>query len=186
MVFPVGIDPSKARLLTLFVARANRKRLLKVHALKKLHHEVLKLKKTSAKSTHPHIERFEKHVLEVLEEGGFIQKCAEPPAPVVEEAVVTAEVTETAPESVPELSREQKLEHIIATAQSGNEKPVPQLDELEKMLHRLEQLKKSIKVTGPAEREQLKKISERISFVKQKIVALSPKKVIHHKKKSKK
>lgn len=185
MVFPVGIDPAKARLLTLFVARANRKRLLKVHALKKLHHEFLKLKKASAKSTHPHIERFEKHVLEVLEEGGFVEKCKELPAPVVEESVVTTEVPqEVGAESVPKLSREQKLENIVCAARERSETPVPQLDELEKMLHRLEQLKKSIKVKGSAEKEQLKKIVDRINFVKQKIVALSPKKkVVKHKKK---
>ncbi|MBI4140716.1 hypothetical protein HY485_02655 [Candidatus Woesearchaeota archaeon] len=188
MVFPVGVDASKARLLTIFVARANKKRLLKVHALRKLHLEVVKLKKVSAKTTHPHIERFERTVRDALEEGGFIQKCKEPPVAVVEESQVPTEVSqEVSTEPVPELSREQKLEQIINVVQSRAEKPVPQLAELERMLYNLEKLKTSIKAKDPSEKEQLRKISERIDFVKEKITALSPKKVVvKHKKKARK
>ncbi len=186
-MFPSGIDASKARLLTLYVARANRKRLFKVHALKKLHHEIVKLKKASAKNTHPHIERFEKHVVEALEEGGFIEKCKEPATRVVEEISAPPErLPETSVEvAVAELSREQKLENIISVSQVRAEKPVPQLDELEKMLHNLEQLRNGIKATDPSEKEQLKNIVERINFVKQKIASLSQKKIVKHKKKAK-
>ena len=155
-----------------------------MHALRKLHQEVVKLKKVSAKTTHSHIERFERTIRDALEEGGFIQKCKEPP--VVVEAVAPSEEVQSEA-SVPELSREQKLEHIITATQIHAEKPVPQLDELERMLRNLEKLRISIKTADPSEKEKLKKLSERIDFVKNKIASLNPKKVVvTRKKKSRK
>jgi len=186
----------KAGLWMKFITRANRKRLVRTQALKKLHNEIKQLKKVSSKSTQGHITTFEKRILETLKEGGFIEGCEESVAP----AKSTDEEQSTTPsEQLHEggsqevsqevsmeqtLSREERVQQIEAEARARAAQQYGNLPikDLQRILDRLERIRKKIKVSGGAEKEQLKSITERSNALKEKIAVMSGMKKVRAKK----
>ena len=187
----MGIDKEKARLLVKHLVRANKKISMRNHAVRVLHDEIQELKKLSGKSSEAKIEQFEKRILTTLKEGGFIHETkqevsyeTERPMPELSVPEIPQEeismVAEMSQQRAKLTSRDERLKSIedAARGRAQQKRPEINVEELARLLKRLEHARKKIRVKGRAEQEQASVFVAKIKGLKRKIAAIKKESVL--------
>lgn len=177
MSIPRDVDLAKARTLLWFLAKSAKKIKIRSQSLKQIHKDILQIKKVCAKSAHPKISHLEKNILDALKTGGFVEECK----PCVNEAVVEEKIQDfgAGPLSASISSvqdRDEKLRAIeqraLVHAQAVGSGKTLMIEEITKVILRLEKIKKSIKVHGSDERLKFKDVCSRIDSLKKKLAVI--------------